>query len=44
MRHQGKKPKGFKSKVKEHLKDDIKTFEKEEKEDKALLKKLKKAK
>lgn len=40
MRHQGKKPKGFKAKVKEHLKDDIKTFEKEKKEDKALIKKL----
>ena len=30
------------SKVKKHLKDDIKTFDKEKKEDKELLKKLKK--
>ena len=29
-------------KVKKHLKDDIKTFDKEKKEDKELLKKLKK--
>lgn len=42
MRHEGKKPKGFKAKVKEHLKGDIKTFEKEKKEDKELLKKLRK--
>lgn len=42
MRHEGKKPKGFKAKVKEHLKDDIKTFDKEKKEDKQLLKKMKK--
>jgi hypothetical protein len=42
MRHEGKKPKGFKARVKEHLKDDIKTFDKEKKEDKELLKKMKK--
>lgn len=40
MRHEGKKPKGFKTKVKEHLKGDIKTFEREKKEDKVLIKKL----
>ncbi len=42
MRHEGKKPKGFKAKVKEHLEDDIKTFDKEKREDKKLLKKMKK--
>lgn len=42
MKHQGKKPKSVKAKVKEHLKGDIKMFEKEKKEDKELLKKLRK--